>query len=191
MIIIISQFCRSLPPCEHELVVLTSWNILWTLDVVKFVWRMHWATQTSISVVSNWQVMSSLVLMVLKFIPVTPNDDYSGRTAPLTSKRCIVYIYSTNIGTEYFKHGIYSPFFFSFQNAVCFINLMCLVPVLFTFYIQGVLKLRKNNSGTKSLRTHVVAGGPACQPVCKRRTVDICYVIHRNAVFHSSRQPES
>ena len=43
--------------------------------------------------------------------PLTPNDPYSGRTAPLTSKRGILYIYSTNIGTEYFKHGIYSPFF--------------------------------------------------------------------------------
>ena len=42
---------------------------------------------------------------------LTPNDDYSGRTAPLTSKRCILYIYSTNIGTEYFKHGMYCPFF--------------------------------------------------------------------------------
>ena len=38
--------------------------------------------------------------------PLTPNDHYSGCTAPLTSKRCILYIYSTNIGTEYFKHGI-------------------------------------------------------------------------------------
>jgi len=43
--------------------------------------------------------------------PLTPNDHYRGRTAPLTSKRSILYIYSTNIGTEYFKHGIYSPFF--------------------------------------------------------------------------------
>ena len=42
---------------------------------------------------------------------LTPNDHYSGRTAPLTSKSCILYIYSTNKGTEYFKHGIYSPFF--------------------------------------------------------------------------------
>ena len=64
----------------------------------------------------------------------------------------ILYIYSTNVGTEYFKHGIYSPFFFSLQNAVCFIILTCLVPVLFTFYIQGVLKLKKNNSGAKRLR---------------------------------------
>jgi len=39
--------------------------------------------------------------------PLTPNDDYSGRTTPLTSKHCILYIYSTHIGTECFKHGIY------------------------------------------------------------------------------------
>ena len=74
--------------------------------------------------------------------PLTPNDPSRGRTAPLTSKRCILYIYSTNIGTEDFKHGIYSPFF-PLQNTVCFIILTYLVPVLFTFCIQGVLKLNK------------------------------------------------
>ena len=46
-----------------------------------------------------------------------PNDPYSGRIASLNSKSCILYIYSTNIGTEYFKHGIYSSFF-PLQNAV-------------------------------------------------------------------------
>ena len=71
---------------------------------------------------------------------LTPNEPYMGRTAPLTSKRCILYIYSTNIGIEYFKHARYSPFFFSLQNAVFFIMLTYLVPVLFTFYIQSVLK---------------------------------------------------
>jgi len=73
---------------------------------------------------------------------LTPNDDYSGRTAPLTSNCCILYIYSTNIGTKYFKHGMYSTFF-PVQNAVCVVNLTYSVPVLFTFYIQGVLKLKK------------------------------------------------
>ena len=108
--------------------------------------------------------------------PLTPNENYSGRTAPLTSKvafcifiqqiyilnilnmvytlrffflslicslfhnsnvfgSCIIhilYIYSTNICTEHFKHGIYSPVFSCLQNAVCFIILTYLVPVLFS-----------------------------------------------------------
>ena len=41
--------------------------------------------------------------------------------------------------------------YFPPQNAVCFIILTYLVPVLFTFYIKGVLKLKKNNSGAKRL----------------------------------------
>ena len=69
------------------------------------------------------------------FNPVKPNDPYIGHTAPLTSKLSILYIFSTNIGTVYFKRGIYSPFFF-LQNAVCFTILTYLVPVLITFYIQ-------------------------------------------------------
>ena len=95
-------------------------------------------------------VVANLAINLWLLNPLTPNDHYRDRTAPLTSKRCILYIYSTNIGTEYFKHGIYSPFL-SLQNAVCFIILTYLVPVLFTIYIQGVLKLKKNNSGSKRL----------------------------------------
>ena len=46
---------------------------------------------------------------------------------------------------------LYTLRFFSLQNAICFIMLTCLVPVLLTFYIQRVLKLKKN-SGAKGLK---------------------------------------
>ena len=65
--------------------------------------------------------------------PLTPNDPYRGRTAPLTSKRCILYIYSTNIGTEYFKNSTNSPFFLKcslFHNSNVFGS--CIIHVLYT-----------------------------------------------------------
>ena len=100
------------------------------------------ASFTSIYLLSFCRMDVAVQSVTALLNPLKPKDSYSGRTAPLTSKRCILYIYSTNICTEYFKHGIYSPFL-SLLNAVCFIILTYLVPVLFTFYIQGVLKLKK------------------------------------------------
>ena len=92
----------------------------------------------------TYEINTKLLTKSLTFhlTPLTPNGPYWGHTAPLTSKCCILYTYSTNIGTEYFKYCIYSPCF-SFQNAVCFIILKYFVPVLVTFYIQGVLKFKK------------------------------------------------
>jgi len=86
--------------------------------------------------------LNAYVSNLKTFNRLTPNDPHMGRTSPLTSKSCILYTYSTNIGTEYFKHALFSPFL-SLQNSVCFIMLTYLFPVLFTFYILNVLKLKK------------------------------------------------
>ena len=43
--------------------------------------------------------------------PLKPNDPYMGRTAQLTSRRCISRIYSINIRTVYFKNAAQTPFF--------------------------------------------------------------------------------
>jgi len=53
----------------------------------------------------------------LKEGPLTPNDHYGGRTVPLTSKHCILYIYSTNTGTEYLS-VVYTLRFFLFKMQI-------------------------------------------------------------------------
>ena len=89
---------------------------------------------------------------------MTPKDFYVSRTAPLTSKRCILCIYSTNVGTEYFKHALYSPFFSSskcslFHDANFFGS--CIIHILYT----GCAEIKKkNNSGAKGLiYVHIAA----------------------------------
>jgi len=88
--------------------------------------------------------------------PLTPNDHYSGCTAPLTSKSCTLCIYSTNIGTEYFKRGIISSFFPSkcslFHNSTVFGS--CIIHILYT----GRAKIKKIKFQLQKLKSpgHII-----------------------------------
>jgi len=69
--------------------------------------------------------------------PLTPNNSYRGRTAPLTSKVAF-YIFIQQIYVLNILNMVYT-LIFSLQNSVCFIIITYLVPVLFIFYIQWYL----------------------------------------------------
>jgi hypothetical protein len=113
---VVSFTARLFYPWE-EVPVPVSREVQCTLGPFWTVWR-----RENLFHSSGFEPQSSHVIPTAKtrsfnVNPLTPNDNYIGRTALLTSKRCILYIYSTNIGTAYFKHGIYSPFS-SLQNVV-------------------------------------------------------------------------
>ena len=85
-------------------------------------------------------------------------------TASLTSKCCVLYIYSTNIGTEYFKNGLCSPFFPSpkcslFHNSNIFGS--CVIQILYT----ECAKIKQNNSGAKRLSSWI-GNCMTCMAVC-------------------------
>ena len=81
---------------------------------------------------------------------MAPNDVYISCTTQLTSRRCILNIYSTNTLTEYFKQAAHSPFFFSsrcclFHNATSFGS--CNIHILNTVCAKNL----KENSSAKGL----------------------------------------
>jgi hypothetical protein len=84
---------------------------------------------------------------------------YIYRTAPLTSRRCILYIYSINIHTEYFKHAAHSPFFSSskcrlFHNTTFFGS--CIIHILYTGVLKFKIKFRRLKV------KHLMQGYPMC-----------------------------
>jgi len=91
--------------------------------------------------------------------PLTPNDPYSGRTAPLTSKVAF-YTFIQQIQILNILNMVYTLFFFSskcslFHNS----NIIgsCIIHILYT----GCAKIKKNNSGAKRLRTGANQSSPA------------------------------
>jgi hypothetical protein len=80
----------------------------------------------------SWNWFECAVGGVLTF---KNHASYIYRTGvPLPSRRCILYIFSTNISTDYFKHAANSPFFSSkcrlFDNAIFFGS--CIIHILHT-----------------------------------------------------------
>jgi len=82
--------------CHHVSNVLCQ---LWhrQQDQVCMIWEI--CGILNIKILILWDMMPCNLADQYLFNHLTPNDHYSGRTAPLNSKRCILYIYSTNIYT--------------------------------------------------------------------------------------------
>ena len=112
--------------------------------------------------------------------PLTPKDHYIGRTAPLNSKRCILYIYSTNTGTEYFKYVYALRFFYLSSKCSLFHNSNIFgsrfIHILYTEYA----KIKKNNSDAKRLKPGVFPGGKACRCVRLTTLPPSCAVVMKS-----------
>ena len=88
---------------------------------------------------------------------LTPNVNYSGRTAPLTSEVAF-YIFIQQIQVLNILNTVYTLRFFSskcslFHNSNVFGS--CIIHILYT----GCAKFKKNNSGAKRLMRYVTIVG--------------------------------
>ena len=122
------------PTFSHYVTIFCSLCIKWLHHNFKLVFNLHLTqgNKKNDKTLETVSTENTLFSDDMHINPLVPNDVYISRTTQLTSRCCILNIYSTNIFTEYFKHAAHSPLF-SLQDAVYFIMLSFLVPVIFTF----------------------------------------------------------
>jgi hypothetical protein len=93
--------------CTKNFFCLTPYTLLSILNVIYYnqnpLWFITILILPQIHVISLLNPFHKLTSCFLN--PLAPSDLYMSRTAQLTSRRCILNTYSTNIHTEYFKHA--------------------------------------------------------------------------------------
>jgi hypothetical protein len=137
------NICHSLWYCVYQAIttLLTVWtattNLIPLQDNIGALKNMHWQLVWSFQMSSIYsspcnRPVTHLLKRIIKPLKTVRPIYRTG--VPLPSKCCILYNFSTNKSTEYFKHATHSPFFFSkcrlFHNAI-FLG-SCIIHILHT-----------------------------------------------------------
>jgi len=101
-------------------------------------WRAGgWTLSYKLTAFGKNEEIECEIRVKVAFNPLTPNDPYRGRTAPLTSKRCILYIQQIqvlNILNIVYTLRFFSSKYSLFHNSNVFGS--CIIHILYTGYAK-------------------------------------------------------